>query len=332
MLREKVIRKVKYKFAVIGLGNIGMGYDYQSASKDLILTHASSAHYHPSFQLVAGVDVSPHKRNLFKERYQCQAYESIDAMFEAQKPDVIALALPTAFHATAFFELINWKPKLILCEKPIAAELAVAEEMIEAAQENDILLAVNYMRRFDPEIRKLKQKINEGIIGKVYKVVAYYSKGLLNNGSHLIDLLFYLLSENCVSNVKVINKGRSFNADIEPDIYFSLGEINVCMLAAREECFSYLQINIIGTEGVIKYDAGENIEISTVKNDLIYSDYQILNDASIKVKTEIKKSQWHVLSHLANVMQHKENLVSSGTTAIASLAVIDMVKQQIGSV
>jgi hypothetical protein len=45
---------MKYNTAVIGLGQIEQGYDYNNHDGSLIITHSSGYHFHSSFDLVAG--------------------------------------------------------------------------------------------------------------------------------------------------------------------------------------------------------------------------------------------------------------------------------------
>ena len=57
------------KSVVIGLGKIGMNYDYDDSSKNFIATHVKSLILHPNFKLVAVVDSSSDSRNQFKKKY-----------------------------------------------------------------------------------------------------------------------------------------------------------------------------------------------------------------------------------------------------------------------
>ena len=50
----------KYSAAIIGLGQVGQGYDYTSNDESVILTHASALKYHNGFDLIlAGENRDP---------------------------------------------------------------------------------------------------------------------------------------------------------------------------------------------------------------------------------------------------------------------------------
>jgi predicted dehydrogenase len=71
--------------------------------------------------------------------------------------------------------------------------LVETERLVEECINNNILPAVNYSRRFDFDISKLKADIQAGLCGQLRSIVGYYNKGVLNNGLHMIDLLNLLV-------------------------------------------------------------------------------------------------------------------------------------------
>ena len=46
----------KYSVLIVGLGNIGMGYDFKK-SNNIILSHAKSFYLNDNFRLIGGVDL-----------------------------------------------------------------------------------------------------------------------------------------------------------------------------------------------------------------------------------------------------------------------------------
>ena len=58
-----------------------------------------------------------------------------------------------------------------MLEKPIAATVEEADKLIECAEKNDVVLTVGHIERFNPVIRKLKQMLDENIIGDITSVI-----------------------------------------------------------------------------------------------------------------------------------------------------------------
>ena len=84
--------------------------------------------------------------------------------------------------------------------------LVVARKMIEMCNKNNVKLFVNYIRRSEPSVIQIKKMIEDRIIEAPVRAVAWYSKGLLNNGSHMLNLLEYWLGD--VTGFAVIDPNR----------------------------------------------------------------------------------------------------------------------------
>jgi predicted dehydrogenase len=69
------------------------------------------------------------------------------------------------------------------------------------------MLLVNHMRRFDPALRKLGQDIRSGKFGSIQQVRCLYVNGLMNNGTHTVDLLRWYFGE--VASVQGWKNGRA---------------------------------------------------------------------------------------------------------------------------
>ena len=172
-----------YKSIIIGLGQIGMGYDLEH-QKDKVYTHAKAFYKSHDFELIAGVDSSKTKRDLFEKKYKANTYLNIESAIKVNQADVIIIASPTEKHYPILKEILNCSlPKAILCEKPLAYDIYDAEEMVNLSKKYRVKLFVNYMRRSDPAVIEIKKKIDSKKILTPLKGVVWYSKGFIHNGS-----------------------------------------------------------------------------------------------------------------------------------------------------
>lgn len=312
----------RYGAAVVGLGNIGQGYDYHS--DELILTHARAFARHPGFELLAGVDPDPGKRERFERQYRVPAYGVLSDLLAAASPEVIALAVPTERHSeTLSLVLRDAAPRAVLCEKPMAATIAEGRGMLSAAAAGGCVLAVNYVRRFDPGVQELKQALDGCEYGQVYKGVAWYTKGLRENGTHLVDLSRYLLGE--VVRFALIDRGRRpAIQDPEPDFRVRFGDTEVYFLAAREECFSHFRIELIATGGRIVYaDGGNDVRGRRVRDDPVFSGYRQLDPANHRFRSDMGRYQLHALDSLYRHLTDGAPLVSDGQSALATQMLVE---------
>jgi len=87
--------------------------------------------------------------------------------------DAVYVASPVALHAAQTIAALR-AGKHVLCEKPVALDLAQAESMLAAAHETHRLLGIAYYRRLYPKLVRAKQLIAEGAIGQPLLVEANY--------------------------------------------------------------------------------------------------------------------------------------------------------------
>ena len=119
----------KPKVLIIGLGNIGMGYDIKNFESNKVLTHAKSFLISDQFSLVGGVDLDASKRKQFKERYNCPAFSNIEKAMRDLSPEIVVIATSTDNHLKNVRDVFsNGLPKILICEKPLAYNLLIPQK------------------------------------------------------------------------------------------------------------------------------------------------------------------------------------------------------------
>lgn len=315
---------------VVGLGQIGMGYDLKLDPHDYVLTHARAFQQHPAFRLAGAIDVDPHKREVFEAHYDAPAFAEIGAAVAALQPDVVAVATPTLVHAATMRAVLqSCRPIALLCEKPLAFELVDAREMLQGASKQDCKVFVNYMRRAESGVIEVKKRMLDGRIGKLEKGVVWYSKGLFNNGSHFLNLLQYWLGD--VTDFQIVHRGRLWDGvDPEPDVVVSFGDLRILFLAAREENFSHYTIELIAANGRLRYEkGGEQIVWQGTSEDEAFAGYTILNGDETYVATDFDRVQWHVADQLANSLDGVKSNICSGIEALRTIEVLAAIKEKL---
>jgi predicted dehydrogenase len=176
---------------IVGCGNIAGGFDAQRPVHALPLTHAGAYRAHSGFELAACVEPDEQKRLAFMQRWGiARGYAGLAQLVAAgERFDVISLCSPTPVHHADAVAALALQPRLLFCEKPICPALAEAEDLVRRCHAAGVLLAVNHNRRWDPDIARLAGELAAGRWGKLRSATGWYDKGVLNNGSHLIDLL-----------------------------------------------------------------------------------------------------------------------------------------------
>ena len=309
-----------FKCIVIGLGQIGMGYDLELDAETVVYTHARALSMHPEFELVGAVEPQNFQREIFK-RYYCQnVYPDITTALKHQEVSVVVIATPTADHILSIREVLaNSRPKIILCEKPLAYDLTEAREIVNICKEAGVQLFVNYVRRADIGAIEIKNRIENGSILQPIKGVAWYSKGFLHNGSHLFDLLEFWLG--AYLKARKINEGRSWNnSDPEPDVLVEFKRGEVVFMASREEFFSHYTIELLSPSGRLYYgSAGELITWQSVHQDPKIASYKTLDSNVEILKNDMNRYQLNVVEQLFNALVNRPHSLSTGMQALQIL-------------
>ena len=103
--------------------------------------------------------------------HSARAYTSMHEMLQREKLDAAVVAVPTRFHVSA--GLAAFEHGLhVLVEKPIAATLEEGRQLVAAARHARRLLAVGHVERFNPAVRELQRRLDEGEVGRIFQVQA----------------------------------------------------------------------------------------------------------------------------------------------------------------
>lgn len=311
---------------IIGLGQIGMGYDLDLPQDAFVYSHARTLHLHPQFNLVGAVDTGARERDTFQKLYHAPAYASIEEALKYHAPDLIIIAAPTALHCELTLRVLNLcTPRMILCEKPLSYSLAESRKILDLCVEKNVRLYVNYMRRSEPGALEVKRRIDCGGIAGPVKGIAWYSKGFLHNGSHFFNLLEYWLG--AAKEFGLINSGRALpDGDAEPDVRVTFEKGEVVFLAAKDENFSHNAIELIAQNGRLRYEnGGRHIEWRSVGIDENLKAYTFLTESPEEIPSELNRYQWHVAEQMANALMGSEAYLCEGSQGVQTLKTMNSI-------
>ena len=91
-------------------------------------------------------------------------YRSLEAMLECKGLDAVVIAAPDKFHAQSICTSAH-AGKSVLCEKPLALNLADAHAALDAVAKAGTFLQIGFMRRYDPAYVAAMKRIEAGEIG-----------------------------------------------------------------------------------------------------------------------------------------------------------------------
>lgn len=247
-----------WKAAVLGLGKIGLMYDFEPG-RSSPASHVLGYHLDKNFSLVMGADPELQRETCLREVAPEAAYyiEAREGLCQTQ-PDVISICTPPHLHLSQIkdiFETVR-QPRLIFCEKPLATNRAEARAVRDlCAKHPQTVVVPNISRRWSTGLRKVTEAWQTGEYGRLQKIHVRYTRGIYNTGAHLFDLL-HMWTGQKIKTVQVLKKVfTSSEMENEPSYtFFFEQEDGVYGYAeAMDDRQYYLfEIDLYGSQGKIE--------------------------------------------------------------------------------
>jgi predicted dehydrogenase len=190
----------KTQVAVVGLGFIGPA-------------HIEALRRLPDVEVAGIADFSAEIAQARAQALGTGAYDSFDDLLRDDSIECVHICTPNFLHYEQSKKALL-AGKNVVCEKPLATDIAEAEELVELADKLGLVNAVHFNLRYYPLIRQMKTMREKGELGDVYSVQGSYlqdwlflptdynwrlepsqsgdSRAVADIGSHLFDLIEYI--------------------------------------------------------------------------------------------------------------------------------------------
>jgi len=308
---------------LVGLGAIGLGYDLELDPQRFVQSHARAFATHPAFHLEAGVDPDPLRRERFSGAYGAPAFATIEAALAGRAPGLVVIATPTQAHAAALDAVLaHCRPRVVLCEKPLAETPASARAMLAACEAAGVALYVNYFRRALPAVLEVRARLRDGRIAGDGKAMGWYTKGLLHNGSHMLDLLGFWLGE--FESAQPLGPARPgpVGADLDCQLRFAHGQ--AALFAAWHESYAHFGLELLSRSGRLQLDGSGAMRWQPVVSDPAWPGYHSLSPEGEQLETGLERYQWHVADRLARQLAGEpDSVLCTGAQALRTVEQID---------
>lgn len=208
------------------VGVAGLG-----AASRQILPHVGRL---PQMELTAGADTRPEAVEQFTKKYGRKGYSSVEAMCDSGEVDAVWIATPNVHHAEHTVAAAE-RGVHVIVEKPMAVSMEETDRMIEAADRNRVKLVQGHSKIYGPAIKKIREIVLSGHLGKVIQINSWNSNDWLQRprlasevdtsigggivfrqGPHQIDIVRYI-GGGMVKSVRGITGRNDKHFDTEGD-------------------------------------------------------------------------------------------------------------------
>ena len=319
----------RLKALIVGCGNIAGGFDAgRPEAADCPLTHAGAYSADGRFELSGCVEPDDAKRDSFMKTwgvpFGCRSIDEVPKL--QQRFDVISVCSPTECHADDLDVCVELEPKVIFCEKPVTTSALRTARIIEQCNETEVALAVNYTRRWDPMISALADGIREERWGELRSVAGFYNKGLLNNGSHMLDLLHLILG-----SLELVKAGQPVDDYLpdDPSVPVWLqgaGHCPIQLSCGNASDFALFELQFIFSSAVVSMENGgmfwrERLPIDSEE----FKGFRVLDEGSRKTGG-YSKAMLRACNNIFEFVSHGNSLMSTGETALVSQQLCERIR------
>lgn len=270
-------------------------------------------------------DKDPGRSSLVAKKFSIpHVYPSAQSLLNDKKLDFIDIITPPETHA--FYTRAAAERGLdVVCQKPMAATLSDAIDMVEVCKKNDVRLFINENFRFQEPVRKIKEILNTGILGNIFKArlsfrsayQVYRNQPMLarskhfiiaDMGSHVLDISRFLFGEArsvfCIT--KKVNK--QIKGEDVADICITFKNNIHCIVelsyasVLEEELFPQVLMTIECENGTLYLDKNQQIRATTnegtTKEQIMLNRYPWSNDRYALIHSAIPCTQQDIMNGL----------------------------------
>lgn len=312
------------KTVIIGAGSIGALKDSKfdnKENKENVLTHAHAVYENINTELVGIIDNNQRKSILAAKKWNTESIYSIKDL-ELIKPDIVIVATPQETHFEVLKEVLKYKPKLVIAEKPFCNSKKEATEIMLEYRKECIPLLINYTRRYSPIIRSFASHIRQGGLGKIYHSRILYDRGFIRDACHALDFFRFSLGEF---------KGGGIALHVPPIYDWSLQDPTYTANMVFENCddvdlvavdgrsYDVWECDFVGEKGRIRFcEHGQIVEMYDTIDEPTYGNYKTLKgEPTYSQSTLLTKALSFILQNAIEYLEYGKPLICTAKDAIA---------------
>ena len=283
--------------------------------------------------------------NRFAEQYpDVKGFLSLDEALQDKSFLGFTVATPAKTHYPVAKQAME-AGKHVLVEKPLALEKKHAEELIHLSEKNNVNLMVGHVLLFHPAIKKIKELINKGKIGKLQYI---YSNRLNLGQVRTEENVFWSLAPHDISVFQYFTNSfptsihASGSAFLQEGIHDSTltqlkypsgveGHIFVSWLHPFKEH----RLVVIGTEAMITFEdssEGKPLKLYAKKIDMEKGIPEKIDGPVTLIDYEQKMALTEELQYFVSHLDGKKPNIANGQHALEVTKILIIANKQLENI
>ena len=236
------------RVGVVGVGEMGQN-------------HVRVYNEMEDIDLVGIADVNERKVKEIANQHKAKAFTDYKDLLR-EDLNAVSIAVPTVLHKMVALDFIREGVNCLI-EKPIASNIEDAKEILREAEKNDVKLAIGHIERFNPAVTKLKEIMENGILGKMLLIstrrVGPFVPRITDVGiivdlaTHDIDVVRYLVGKEAV-NIFAKSGGIKNKKGDHAIVILDFGDVSASIEVNWFTPHKVRSLVATGTEGIAYLD------------------------------------------------------------------------------
>jgi predicted dehydrogenase len=324
----------------INIGIIGAG--------NISDTHARAARSIPSAKISAVYGTNAQKVDRLAREHEANPYNDFNAFLAHRPMDLVLIGSPSGSHADEGIAAAK-RGLHVLTEKPLDITTKRCDALIDAAQKATVKLGVFFQDRTKPDIRKLKQWVDHGVIGKPlliearvkwYRPPDYYSGSkwrgvlaldgggaLMNQGVHTVDILLWLFGDPIRIQARTATLLHNIEAEDTAVAILEFSNGALCTLHATTAAYPGYprRIEITGTHGtaILEHDRIIAADLRDAPADLLSDSTGDTNQSASSAVVSDVSGHKAVLEDFLHAIERNTTPLCDGKEGRRSVALIE---------
>lgn len=291
-------RERRLRAAIVGCGRIGTDTGAHGSSR--IRSHAAAYSTLPETELIALCDSDPERLVVAGERWEVEGlYPDLEQMLERERIDLLSICSSPPSHLPLLESAVAQSVPGVLLEKPVATSPEEAWKAVHVAESARTKVAVNYIRRFPDAYRQVASDISRGTLGRIQLVTILYTKGIVNNGTHALDLMRFIFGDP----IHLVVEHELSDSSLDPTLSFRMQfpqGFDAWFLGLAADAFNIFEVDILGVGGrVVFRDQGHLVDYYPAEDTRKKHGFRQLAQSCTSQPTELSRATEFAIQNLA---------------------------------
>jgi len=313
-------------------------------------THARAACAISGVSIAAVYGTNASKVGRICQAYGGTPYHDLDTFLKHRPMTLVAIGSPSGLHATHGIAAAR-RGLHVLTEKPIEISTQRASELIHATQQAGVKLGVIFQDRCKPEIQRLKQWIERGVLGKIllvdarvkwYRPPQYYADSkwrgtqkldcggtLINQAVHTVDLLLWLLGDVAQVQARTATALHAIEGEDTAVALLEFASGAIGVLQATTSAFPGFprRLEITGAEGTItlEHDRIVAVNLKNPPAGVVAGIRSEDNESAVSPVVSDFRGHQAIFEDFIRAIQENKQPICNGPEGFRSIALIEKI-------